>query len=121
MSSTKALYGAIAILVVLIIGAAGLILMTKNKEQSNADSEEQKKTFNEAELAAFDGKDGNDCYVAVDGVVYNIEDSPYWNSEGEHTMSNDVASCGRDLSEEIKQSPHGKSNLRGFDVVGELE
>ena len=71
------------------------------------------------ELARNDGKNGHKCYVAVDGTVYLIENSPLW-VEGRHETSNGRATCGRDLSEVIKLSPHGKSKLNLLTVVGQL-
>ncbi|WP_246208588.1 cytochrome b5 domain-containing protein [Anaerotalea alkaliphila] len=68
------------------------------------------------ELAAFDGKDGNPAYVAVDGVIYDVTESRPW-SGGEHNGF----SAGKDLTREIKEvSPHGVSKLVGIPVVGRL-
>ena len=72
------------------------------------------------ELAQHDGIDGRECYVAVDGTVYLIEGSPFW-VDGRHLPSNGQAGCGRDLSEVINQSPHGRSKLVLLKVVGKLE
>lgn len=72
--------------------------------------------FTLEELAAFDGKDGNDAYVAVDGVVYDLTASAAWRN-GQHNGFE----AGRDLTDEIKnESPHGVGNLEGIPVVGKL-
>lgn len=60
------------------------------------------------ELANADGKDGNQCFVAVSGRVYEIKGSSLW-VNGEHTESEGEASCGRDLTSVIRRSPHGVS------------
>ena len=72
------------------------------------------------ELALYDGKDGNDCLVAVDGDVYLIEGFALW-VEGEHITSGGRARCGFDLTEVIDESPHGRSKLELLKKVGTLE
>src|SRR5262245_32325760 len=45
-----------------------------NTQQPNAKQPQAaNKTFTATELAKFNGKDGADCYVAVNGTVYHIE------------------------------------------------
>jgi predicted heme/steroid binding protein len=75
--------------------------------------------FTVAELAAFDGKNGNQCYVAVDKTVYLIEGKALW-QEGEHRPSNGQAMCGKDLTAVIAKAPHGRSKLAQLTVVGQL-
>ncbi len=68
------------------------------------------------ELSQFNGKDGNNAYVAVDGVIYDVTDVPPW-SGGIHNGNE----AGQDLSEQIADlSPHGKSVLDDLPVVGRL-
>lgn len=71
-------------------------------------------------IKAFDGKDGNKCYVAVKKVVYEIKDSSYWKN-GEHTPSAGQGMCGADMTEVIGQSPHGESILGRLPQVGIFE
>jgi predicted heme/steroid binding protein len=73
-----------------------------------------------AALAQHDGQDGRQCYVAVDGTVYLIENSGLWVG-GRHVPSGGRATCGRDLTTVIDQSPHGRSKLLLLTVVGKLE
>ena len=69
------------------------------------------------ELSAFDGKDGQPAYIAIDGVIYDVTSVPQW-ANGDHNGF----TAGNDLTEEIKNiSPHGVSKLKGLPVVGELE
>ena len=79
-------------------------------------------TYTLAELAEFDGMDGRPAYVAVDGVVYDITDSALW-PEGDHSPCGLDAMAGRDLSEVIGESPHGRDIFteNGIPVVGTLE
>src|SRR3954466_3814007 len=54
-------------------------------------------SFTLEELAQYDGKDGNQCLVAVAGDVYLIEGFDLWQN-GEHTPSGGRAHCGLDLT-----------------------
>ncbi len=75
------------------------------------------RVFTLEELAEFDGTDGTDAYVAVDGVVYDVTDSDMWDAGGHNGYQ-----AGQDLSEEIKEvSPHGVAVLERIPVVGTLE
>ena len=69
-----------------------------------------------AELAKYNGKDGNPAYVAVDGVIYDVSAYPKWKN-GDHNGY----TAGNDLTEIIKtKSPHGVAKLKGVPVVGKL-
>jgi predicted heme/steroid binding protein len=72
------------------------------------------------ELAQYDGKDGDQCLVAVDGKVYLIEGFALWQN-GEHIPSGGRARCGLDLTEVIGESPHGRSKLQLLKEVGTLD
>jgi predicted heme/steroid binding protein len=78
------------------------------------------RSYTVEELAQYDGKDGNQCMVAVDGDVYLIEGFSLWQN-GEHLPSGGRARCGLDLSEVINESPHGRSKLQLLKKVGTLE
>ena len=62
------------------------------------------------EFTSFDGKDGNECYVAVSGDIYSITNSSSW-VNGEHLDSDGKATCGKDLTQVLADSPHGISIL----------
>ena len=76
-------------------------------------------TLTVAELGTYDGKNGHDCYVAIDKKVYEIEQGRMWNN-GQHDPSEGQAMCGKDLSDTIDKSPHGRSKLTELRVVGSL-
>jgi predicted heme/steroid binding protein len=78
------------------------------------------RSFTPQELARYDGEDGHQCLVAVDGEVYLIEGFDMW-KEGEHTPSGGRAHCGVDLTDVIDESPHGKSKLRLLKQVGTVQ
>jgi len=68
------------------------------------------------ELKQYDGRDGRKAYVAVNGKIYDVTDSPLW-SDGDH-QGDHQAGC--DLTEELKTAPHVRSVIERFTVVGEL-
>ena len=69
-----------------------------------------------AELAKYNGKDGQPAYVAVDGVIYDVSGYAKWKN-GDHNGY----SAGNDLTEIIKtKSPHGVAKLKGVPGVGKL-
>ena len=67
------------------------------------------------ELAAYNGKDGNKGYTAVNGVVYDVTDEF---PNGEH-QGFQVA--GIDATAIFQASPHTMSMLGSLDIVGVLE
>ena len=71
------------------------------------------------QLKENDGKDGNKCWIAVDGIVYDPSSSREWQN-GEHVPSGGRAKCGEDLTDVISESPHGKSVLGEIQKVGTL-
>ena len=81
------------------------------------ESEVPERTFTLEELSEYNGKDGMDAYVAVDGVVYDVTELDAW-PDGNHNGNE----AGNDLTKEITEdSPHGLSVLERAPVVGTLE
>lgn len=75
------------------------------------------RSFTQEELATFHGRDGQPAYVAVEGIVYDVTDSPRWRG-GRHNGYE----AGADLTEAIiGRSPHGKSIMSQMPVVGTLQ
>lgn len=69
------------------------------------------------ELAKYDGKNGQPAYVAVDGIIYDVTNSPAWKGGGHNGFM-----AGKDLTQEIKNvSPHGVSKLGNVPAVGKLK
>lgn len=99
--------------VALILGSGILLFALMYTPPSKTPSQ----TINQNELAKRDGLEGNECWVAVDGTVYSISGFSEWQM-GKHIPSNGLATCGRDLSGVIGQSPHGKSVLSLLRKVG---
>ena len=68
------------------------------------------------ELAAYDGKNGQPAYIAVDGVIYDVSKDSNWRN-GKH----EGYSAGKDLTKEIKESSHGTSVLNRVPIVGKIK
>lgn len=88
---------------------------TQNPAQDKTDATQ--KTFTVEELKKYDGQNGNKAYVAVDGKVYDVTNADEWKN-GKHKGG---ITAGKDLSNEINSSPHGKDVLKDVPVVGILK
>jgi predicted heme/steroid binding protein len=108
-----------AVLSILIIGGA-LLISQHSSGSTVAHTTAAQRPVSKAELARSDGKDGHDCLVAVDGMVYKIQDFTLW-QDGKHESSKGLAYCGADLSKMIDKAPHGRSKLDVLIKVGRLE
>jgi predicted heme/steroid binding protein len=78
--------------------------------------ERQNRDMSAEELAAFNGKDGSPAYIAYQGTVYDVSNSRLWkggNHLGKHP-------AGFDLTEALKQAPHGEDRMARLPVVGKL-
>ncbi len=88
-----------------------------NGLDDDENDEEALREFTLEELAQYDGREGRDAYVAVDGYVYDMTDSPMWN-DGNHQGQ---VQAGQDLTDEIdSDSPHGRSVLDRMPKIGIL-
>ncbi|MBV0930204.1 cytochrome B5 [Lentilactobacillus sp. IMAU92037] len=70
-------------------------------------------TFTKAQLAQFDGKDGNKAYVAIDGIVYDLTNVDQWATGRHHGKL-----AGQDLSVVIDHTPHKRTVLDKLTAVG---
>lgn len=132
MNKTRVILVVSLAVIILVCAVAGLLLIrnssspqanqTKqsNNNQASNSNQEQSQGISLDEVAKHTGKDGNSCWVAVDGTVYEISGFVLW-LEGDHKPSGGRAKCGKDLSEVIKQSPHGKSKLKLLKEIGPLQ
>ena len=69
------------------------------------------------ELANHNGQDGRRAYIAVNGTIYDVTDSPRWEN-GLHPPDHQA---GQDLTEELAGAPHVRTVVERFPVVGTLE
>ena len=76
----------------------------------------QKREFTREELSQYNGKDGKPAFVACEGKVYDVTSSFLW-QKGRHQAMHRASS---DLSESMKQAPHGTEFLERFPVIGSL-
>lgn len=67
------------------------------------------------ELAEFDGQEGRDAYIAVDGIIYDVTGVSAWTG-GTHNGN----MAGTDVSNVINNAPHGRSVLDGLEAIGEI-
>ena len=72
--------------------------------------------FTRASLARFDGDRGR-AYVACQGMVFDVTDSPEWR-EGLHR---NLHWAGQDLSRELEDAPHGIETLLRCPRVGRYQ
>ncbi len=75
------------------------------------------KEFTPEELSILNGKDRRPVYIAFQGKVYDVSQSPLW-SKGLH-MNRHPA--GKDLVAEISAAPHGTEVLERYPQVGVLK
>jgi predicted heme/steroid binding protein/uncharacterized membrane protein len=68
------------------------------------------------EIAHFDGKGGRPAYVAYQGKIYNMTQSGLW-QEGWHMGKHPA---GSDLTDMLKQAPHGEDKILSMPTVGKL-
>ena len=109
-----------AILGCAMIGGAVLWQLSSSPNGGNdAITASTNRSFTAEELTLYDGKEDNQCLVAVDGYVYLIEGFTLW-AMGEHVPSGGQARCGFDLTDVIDESPHGRSKLQLLKNVGTL-
>lgn len=95
----------------IILGLALLLSLGLASCSSTPGSQE----FTIAQLAAYDGLNGNRAYIAVSGKVYDVTNAEGWN-KGSHQS----VEAGLDLTSIITGAPHGISVLKGLKVVGTL-
>ena len=74
------------------------------------------RTFNEKELAKYNGKNGAPAYIAYNGKVYDVSSSFLWR-DGNHQV---IHNAGVDLTDSLEQAPHSADLLKKFPVVGTL-
>lgn len=69
------------------------------------------------ELKQYDGQNGEKAYIAYKGKVYDVTESPLWKNGIHQNMHR----AGQDLTEVLKNAPHGEEVFARFEVVGTLD
>jgi predicted heme/steroid binding protein/uncharacterized membrane protein len=75
------------------------------------------KEFTPEELSSFNGKEGRPVYIAFQGNVYDVSQSPLW-SKGLHMNRHP---SGKNLGAEISAAPHGTEVFERYPQVGVLK
>lgn len=130
MSGRKILAVTVVLLLALTAGIVAFSVKPKQPAASSAVSQMPNSTsptnqpatkkVTMAELEKNNGQNGALCWLAIDGTVYDVTGNSQWQN-GQHIPSNGLASCGRDLTDVIGQSPHGKNVLGQLETIGQLE
>ena len=71
--------------------------------------------FNQSTLQTFNGQDGQPCYFAYQGKVYDASDSKLWPG-GEHMRRH---SSGKELTADLSMAPHDEKVMERLPVVGD--
>ena len=79
-------------------------------------SEAKIKKISSEDLKQFDGLNGHPLYIVFKGKVYDLTSSKLW-PQGKHMGMHNRS---RDLTEAIKNAPHGEDNVYRYPLVGEL-
>lgn len=98
----------------LILNEIEKLIMIKDQFLQN--SREMSKEFTIAELAKYDGKNGNPAYVAVDGIVYDVSLSPAWGGGTHFGLYS-----GKDLTTQFKSCHNMMGILSKLPKVGVLK
>ncbi len=69
----------------------------------------------EKELERYDGTNGNPCYVAYQGKIYDVTGSPLF-IDGMHFEHY----AGSDLTQAMADAPHADDVFSEFTVIGNL-
>jgi len=75
------------------------------------------KEFDAAELARFNGENGNPIYIAFEGKVYDVSESKLWR-KGQH-MKRHLS--GSDLTSDMQAAPHASDVLERYPQVGVIK
>lgn len=119
----------IIIITVLVVIAGCAVFFLLPKPANIDDPAKFERTFNaaeqdtltsvqvsSAELAAANCKDGDKCWILVDGVVYDMSVFPSWARGIHHNIK-----AGTDGTSHFLKSGHGVDILQKMPVVGKLE
>ncbi|MEM6801161.1 MAG: cytochrome b5 domain-containing protein [Bacteroidota bacterium] len=72
-------------------------------------------SFSPSQLALRNGTDREEIWIAFKGIIYDASDSRHW-PNGIHYGH----WAGQDLTEELKDAPHGEYVFKRLKVVGKL-
>jgi predicted heme/steroid binding protein/uncharacterized membrane protein len=67
-------------------------------------------------LCQFDGREGRPAYIAYQGMIYDVTKSRLWKN-GSHVTKH---AAGNDLTDILKNAPHGEDKVLAMPRVGKL-
>lgn len=73
-------------------------------------------TMTREQLAHFDGKDNRPSYIAYKGIIYDVTHGRLW-KHGIHAIKH---GAGTDLTESLKNAPHGDDKILSMPQVATL-
>jgi predicted heme/steroid binding protein len=74
------------------------------------------KEFGKEALAQYHGKNGAPAYIGYKGNVYDVSGSSLWR-HGDHQYRHHA---GRDLTDALREAPHGEDMLERVVLIGTL-
>ncbi|MBF0329438.1 MAG: CopD family protein [Nitrospirae bacterium] len=86
------------------------------RRKMQCDIKNCKQDLNHEQLSHCDGKDGRPAYIAYNGIIYDVAGSKLWKS-GSHMAKH---AAGHDLTDILKQAPHGEDRVLKMPVIGKL-
>lgn len=104
------------LIMVSIAATVTFIIGPKLKRRGAAAIQQEKQDITFEEFSQFDGKHGRPAYVAFKEKIYDVSQSKLWTG-GSH-MKRHLA--GFDLTEAIKQAPHGEEKISAMTLIGRL-
>ncbi len=103
-----------ATFVTLYVGPRLKALAGKHSHSGNTAGKDR---FTPDELADYDGTEGGRILIAANGQVYDVSSSPMWKG-GMHAGRH---KAGQDLTEYMKNAPHGADVLQRCERIGEFK
>lgn len=74
------------------------------------------KIYTRSQLALHNGQDKEEIWCAYKGKIYDLTRSRLWRN-GKHYEH----WAGQDLTDELKEAPHGEAVFGRFEMIGILE
>lgn len=86
------------------------------RKQKNSGGMPISRDMTPGQLSNFDGKEGRPAFIGYQGVIYDMTNSRLWKN-GLHAAKH---AAGNDLSDMLKNAPHGEDKVLPFPQVGKL-
>ena len=107
------------VLFLIMVASAGIvtfIIGPKLRKERELEIQKEERDLAIGGLARFDGKENRPAYVGYKGCIYDVSGSQLWKG-GSHLKRH---LAGLDLTEALKQAPHGEEKVIGMPMMGKL-